>query len=360
MAAPFDPDAMELSDAAVPLVEGVQSFKLSPSGSLAYFPGLTGQGANTELMWVTRAGDATPVDEGWRFDRGGGNVGWSLSPDGTRIAVRHRGQGGTNDIWIKEIPGGPFRRLTFGEEERVPFWTPDGARVTYFSRHAFEGGDVWWVRADGTGQPELLLEASPGFGQGTWSPDGRSLVLRTGGISTTGGYRPGTRDLAVFRPGVEQAATLLVATAEYSEQDPRVSPDGRWLAYVSNETGRDEVFVRPFPEVDAAKVQVSVGGGFGPLWSSAGRELFYVDLASNMVAVRFDASAEFRVTARDVLFAIPTGYVRGVGNSSIDIAPDGQRFLMGRSLRGPVSEGEAPRMVLVQNFSEELRRRVPR
>jgi serine/threonine-protein kinase len=361
MAAPFDPDAMEFSDAAVPLVGGVQSFKLSASGSLAYFPDLTGEGANTELTWVTRAGEATPVEEGWRFDRGGGNFGWSLSPDGTRIAVRHRGQGGNNDIWIKEVPGGPFRRLTFGEEEqRVPFWTPDGARVTYFSTPAVNGGDVWWARADGTGQPELLLEASPGFAQGSWSPDGRSLVLRAAVFSTTGGNRPGARDLALFRPGVDQAAAPLLATAEYAEQDPRVSPDGRWLAYVSNETGRDEVFVRPFPEVDAAKVQVSAGGGFGPLWSRDGRELFYVDLAGNMVAVRLDASAEFRVTARDVLFAIPAEYVRGAGNSSIDIAPDGQRFLVGRSLTATGSEDEAPRMVLVKNFSEELRRRVPR
>jgi hypothetical protein len=363
MATPFDPRTMDTPGPAVPLVDGVQSFGLSRSGTLAYFPGTVEEGENTELMWVTRAGDATPVEEGWRFDRGAGNAGWSLSPDGSRIAVRHRAQGGNNDIWIKELPGGPFRRLTFDEkEQRVPFWAPDGSRVTYFSTPAAGtgAGDIWWARADGTGQPELLLEASPGFAQGSWSPDGQSLVLRTAVLGTIGGNRPGARDIYAFRPEVDRAATPLVATAEYAEQDPRVSPDGRWLAYVSNETGRDEVFVRPYPDVEAAKVQVSASGGFGPLWSHSGPELFYVDRDDNIVAVRFDASRGFRVVGRDVLFPIPEEYVRTIGANGIDVAPDGQRFLMGRSLTGVDAEGDAPRMVLVRHFSEELRRRAPR
>jgi len=363
MAAPLDVESMELRG-AVPLFEGLQSFVMSPSGALAYFPGgVTGEGADTELVWVTRAGEATPVEEGWRFDRGAGNAGWSLSPDGTNIAVRHRSQDGNNDIWIKELEGGPFRRLTFDQEEqRVPFWAPDGTRVTYFSTPAAGSGagDIWWARADGTGEPELLLEAGLGFAQGAWSPDGSALVLRTAVLGTTGGTRPGARDLSIFRPGVDRTAGPLIATAEYAEQDPRISPDGRWLAYTSNEAGRDEVFVRPFPDVETAKVQVSATGGGGALWSPRGNELFYVDLAGNMVAVRFDAGTSFRVTARDVLFPIPAEFVRTIGSTTIDVAPDGERFLMGRSLEAVSDEGDAPRMVLVQNFSEELRRRVPR
>jgi serine/threonine-protein kinase len=153
----------------------------------------------------------------------------------------------------------------------------------------------------------------------------------------------------------------LVATAEYAEQDPRVSGDGRWLAYTSNETGRNEVFVRPFPDVDAGKVQVSASGGFSPLWARDGRELFYVDGANNLIAVRFDASTTFRVTAQETLFPIPNGYARA-GNNTIDVTPDGERFLMGRfrTAGGTSGELDAPRLVLVQNFSEELRRRVPR
>jgi serine/threonine-protein kinase len=361
MAAPFDPGSTVLGT-AVPLVDGVQSFSLSASGRLAYFPGLTEEGENTELVWVTRAGEATPVEESWRFDRGAGNFGWSLSPDGTRIAVRHRTSGGNNDIWIKELPDGPFRRLTFDDEEqRVPFWTPDGLRVTYFSTPAAGSGagDVWSARADGTGQPELVLASSRGFAQGEWSPDGSSLVLRAAVLAGTEGNRPGARDLFLFRPGVDSAAVTLLATAEYAEQDPRVSPDGGWLAYVSNETGRDEAFVRPFPDAESGKVQVSSSGGFGPLWSRDGRELFYVDGADNVVAVRFDVSSGFRVTARQVLFAIPDGYLRAIGNNGIDVSADGERFLMGRSLTATGAEGDAPRLVLVQNFAEELRRRVP-
>jgi hypothetical protein len=171
---------------------------------------------------------------------------------------------------------------------------------------------------------------------------------------------PGARDLLLYRPGTDNAATPLVATAEYAEQGPSVSPDGRWLAYVSNETGRDEVFVRPFPDVEAGKVQVSRNGGFGPLWSRARQELFYVDGADNLVTTRFDTGGGFRVAEQETLFTIPDGYLLAAGNNGIDVAADGQRFLMGRSLSITGVEGDAPRLVLVQNFSVELRRRVPR
>ncbi len=364
MAAPFDPGTMQLMGAAVPLVDGVLSFSLSRTGDLAYAVGTAGtQATEAELVWVNRAGEVTAVEEGWSFDAGGGNAGWSLSPDGTRVAVRHRSDA-NNDIWIKELPAGPFRRLTFDDQEqRVPFWTPDGTRVTYFSTPVAGSGagDIWWSRADGTGQPELILATEPGFAQGAWSPDGTELILRTA-VLATGGATPGARDLHRLRPGLDSASVPLLATSQYAEQDPRVSLDGRWLAYTSNETGRNEIFVRPFPDVEAGKVQVSVSGGDSPIWSREGRELFYVDAAGNMVSVLFEAGSTFRVTRQAPLFAIPTGIMQAMGASMVDVAPDGQRFLMGRSLAaaGAADDADAPRLTLVKNFDEELRRRVPR
>jgi serine/threonine-protein kinase len=364
MAAPFDANTMQLAGAAVPLVDGVLSFSLSIVGDLAYAVGTAGTGATAgELVWLSRTGEVTAVEEGWSFDAGAGNAGWSLSPDGTRVALRHRSDG-NNDIWIKELPAGPFRRLTFDEQEqRVPFWTPDGTRVTYFSTPVAGSGagDIWWSRADGTGQPELILAAEPGYAQGTWSPDGTELLLRTA-VLATGGATPGARDIHRLRPGLDSATVPLLATSQYAEQDPRVSPDGRWLAYSSNETGRNEIFVRPFPDVEAGKVQVSVSGGETPFWSRDGREMFYVDAAGNLAAVRFEAGSTFRVTTQGPLFAIPPGIMRAMGSNTIDVAPDGQRFLMGRSLAaaGVADDADAPRLTLVKNFAEELRRRVPR
>jgi serine/threonine-protein kinase len=357
MAAPFDAGAMEFVGPAVALVDGVTTFSLSSNGTLAYAaPGGTG-GDETELVWVARTGDATPVEAGWTFARGTGNPGWSLSPDGTRIALRRVGPDGNLDIWLKELPGGPFRRLTFEEgEQRVPLWTPDGAFVTYFSGV----GEVWRIRADGSGSPELVSAAPPGFVQGAWTPDGAALVVRTAVLLLPSGA-PGGRDLMLVRPG-DSAPVPLVTTSQYAEQGPSLSPDGRWLAYTSNETGTDEVFVRPFPDVGAAKVQVSSDGGIHPLWSRDGRELFYVDGARFLVSVRFETGSAFRPTSHQPLFEIPPDYSFGAGITTIDIAPDGQRFLMGRSagVGGADPAILASRIVVVFNFDDELRRRVPR
>jgi serine/threonine-protein kinase len=220
-------------------------------------------------------------------------------------------------------------------------------------------GQVRSSRADGTGQAELLLRAERDFAQGIWSADGGTLVLRTGG-RMGGAGPPGQRDLVQFRAGVDSVPSPLVATTAFAEQDPRISPDGRWLAYASNETGRNEIFVRPFPDVDVAKVQVSTGGGIQPLWSRRGDELFYVDASGNMVSVRFTTTSGFRATSRATLFAIPKNVLITQGVSTIDVAADG-RFLMGRNIEVPDSAGaNAPKLVLVKNFAEELRPRVPR
>ncbi|MEQ1857857.1 MAG: protein kinase [Longimicrobiales bacterium] len=360
MAAPFDARAMELTGPPVALVDGITAYSLSTNGRLAYSGGGTAS-TGTELIWVTRSGDATPVESGWTFDRGGGNPGWSLSPDGTRIAVQQMSPGGNLDIWIKDLPAGPLRRLTFDQaEQRAPFWTPDGARVTYFSGPAgtLGSGDVWWSRADGTGQPELILAAMPGFAQGSWSPDASALGLRNASAIIPG--QPVAENLLMFRPTIDTAALPLLAAAAYAERDPAISRDGRWIAYSSNETGRQEVFVRPFPDVDAAKIQVSTDGGSGPLWSRDGRELFYIDGARRLVAVRFDASSGFAVTAQERLFEIPPSHIGGLGVTTVDVTPDGERFLMGRSVAGSDGVPDGPRLVLVHNFFEELRRRVPR
>ena len=144
----------------------------------------TGSPASTEFefVWVTRSGEASPVDPGWTFDADTDNRGWDLSPDESRLALKARTDLGT-DIWIKELPDGPLSRLTFPEgEDRFPRWSPDGASVTFLSSRS-GNLDVWTKRADGVGDAELLFDHEVTLAEAVWSRDGEWLVLRTGGLA---------------------------------------------------------------------------------------------------------------------------------------------------------------------------------
>ncbi|HSH75774.1 MAG TPA: hypothetical protein VLA09_08835, partial [Longimicrobiales bacterium] len=363
MAVPFDLDGLDFAGDPVAILEGVgQLFHVSANGTLVYStsPGGAGGAAQVEPVWLTRTGEIASVDAGWTFDRGGdANFGFRLSPDGTRLAVRAFAAG-NYDIWIKLLePGGPFSRLTRADgEERMPRWSPDGRHVTFLSGR---GGsmDVWQRPADGTGEAEMLYEAEPELAQGFWGPDGAWLILRT-----TTGTGVGGRDILAVRPGVDSAPLRLLAE-DYDEASPAISPDGRWLAYGSNETGAFEVFVRPFPDVDAGKVQVSNAGGTSPLWSPDGTELFFHDAQAQVVSVHFESEPAFRVTERTPLFTVPEGFVgRGGANTFItgqyDVGPDGRFLMMRPAGDAPiVGEGERARVIVVLNWFEELRARVP-
>ena len=356
MAAPFDPRAMELTGPAVPIIERVNHYALSETGSLVYSTGGGAGGVNTELVWVTRSGDAVPVDPSWQFEPANQNYGWRLSPGGERVALT-RLVDGNIDIWIKQLPDGPFQRLTFDDEaEWYPVWTPDGQSVTYVKGPSGGHRSVWRRRADGTGEPELLLDDERSLLQHQWSPDGEWMIFRT--ASTAPDFGP--RDIVGFRPGVDSATVALLATADFAEEDPALSPDGRWLAYVSDETGQREIYVRPFPDVESSRVQVSTGGGGGPLWANSGNELFFVDSGGQLIAATVEAGSVFQVLQRETLFTVAGGYRAGRGTDFYDVAPDDQRFLMARSYQQEaVSNATGPRYVLVQNFFEELKRLVP-
>ena len=357
MAARFDPEAMELLASPVAIVDGVLAFTLSDDGKLFYSRGgSSGTATPRQLDWIDRAGQATPVDSDWWFDRGDANAGWSLSSDGTRLALRTLTEDGY-DIWVKELDDGPLSRLTFDDaSERKPRWAPDGETVTFLSNRS-GNRDVWSRRADGTGTAdELVFDHDVDLAQGFWSPDGEWLLLRSGGF----GGVVGGRNILAVRPGVDSVAQPLLAE-EYDETAPAISPDARWIAYLSTETGREEVFVRPFPDVDAGKVQVSTGGGIMPYWAHNGSELFFVEPSTRvMMAARFETTPRFRVVEREPLFTIPTQYDVGLVGLLYDVTQDDQRFVMSRFYEGAGSgdEGETNAFVLVHNFFEELRERV--
>ena len=186
----------------------------------------------------------------------------ALSPDGARLALSILDPEGRYDLWVRQLPTGPLSRLTF--EGRYNFrasWSLDGQSLTFVSVRLGTGAEVWTKRADGSGTAELVLDTRGSIREASYTPDGTWLVFREGSNVTA--------DIYAIRPGLDSVAVPLEVT-EFREWSPSVSPDGRWLAYVSNNTGRDEVYVRPFPDTGSGLVQVSSDGGLEPVWAHSG------------------------------------------------------------------------------------------
>ena len=184
------------------------------------------------------------------------------------------------------------------------------------------------------------------------------MVFRTGGAG--GAVRTGEFDIVGFRPDVDSVVMPLVASPDFVEQDPALSPDGRWLAYTSDETGQNEVHVRPFPDVESTRVQVSTDGGYGPLWAHGGSELFFVDAGSaSLISAEVETAQGFRVLQRETLFPLGETFIEP-GSDFHDVTPDDQRFLMFRvaSPASPGADDDGTRYILVQNFFEERTERV--
>ena len=342
MAAPFDVRRLEITGPSVPLVEGVAAagiasqFTLSESGALLY---ASGAGSGYELVWVSRAGAVEAVDPDWTGELGSP----ALSPDGSRLAVAVQGPT-SMDIWVKQLDRGPSIRLTLdGDRSDYPTWTPDGASVTFTSDRASPSFDLWTKRADGSGEPVLERDEEWALAEAAWSPDGEWLLHRT---STN---VRGAGDILGQRRG-DPAPLPIVATA-FTELAPAISPNGRWLAYSSNETGRTEIFVVPFPNTGDARWLVSVAGGTEPAWSRDGRELFYRSGQGEMVAVRVETDGAFSTGATDALFP-DSDYRSQSTRRQYDVSQDGERFILIRS----ADTGHESQLILVQGFQEELER----
>lgn len=355
MAAPFDPDVSELRGRSVPVAEGLFTspgestveYSVSPAGSLVYRRGSAS--AVAEFVWVGRDGRVSPADPGLTIRRYA-NFSVRLSPDEDRL-VYNDYRDGVQDVFVKHLPDGPEEQITFSDSVDLrPFWGPDGQRVYYFSGPSPADRNLWSRRADGTGERELVLDGERSLARGSWSSDGAWLILRTGANAAMG---MGGRDIIAFRPEFDRTPVTIVAS-QFVEGAPSVSPDGRWLTYTSNETGRQEVFILPFPDTESGRVRVSTDGGREPRWSKDGRELFYVDGASSMVAVRFDPVSG-HIGERETLFLVPPLPSGDPFGAFFDVTSDGERFLMVRR----IEEGVRSDVVLVQNFFEELKRMAP-
>jgi eukaryotic-like serine/threonine-protein kinase len=363
---PFDLGRLSLAGQPVPVLDSVAvvgpifaQFAVSNAGTLIVRQGSSLSSAvGHHMVWVDRSGRETVVDSGWTFRHmeRGANAGWSLSPDGTRLAIGLNTEAGDN-IWVKHLPTGPLQRISFDSAaDYRPRWSPDGRAVIYGSFRDTPSNGLYRRNADGTGRDELMVDLPQPIFEGVWSRDGQWILVRTGGtLGLTGG-----RDIWAIRPGVDSAPRPVVITPDFDEAAIALSPDGRWLAYESNETGRTEVFLRPFPDVEAGKWQISISGGVAPLWAPGGRELFYVNTNREMVAVSIASGPAPAPGERRTLFRLRGElYLSPSENyTPYDISPDGNRFLMAR--RAQTGAAAPMPLIVTEHWFEELKQRMNR
>jgi serine/threonine-protein kinase len=359
--APFDSYGLVTTGPAIPLLEGIQQtdtgypeLALASDGTLLMVEGPTSRALsepNQELIWVDREGVVEPVSSEWRI-ASALNVGFALSPDGTRLAIGLLTDAG-DDIYVKDLDRGSLDRLTYDPaEDSRPRWSPDGRFVYYLSRRGDGQADLWVRRADGATEPHLVLSREPFFWDSDATPDGDWIVARVGGVRDT----TGARNIIAYHM-VGDTAEVPIAASPYDETSPRLSPDGRWLAYSSQETGAWEIYVRPFPDVRADRRLVSRGGGVAPLWSHNGREIFYQSLDSMMMAASVDTAGGGSVGEPEILFELPPGIALNALTTTYDVSPDAQRFIMVRRVQDETAE-ERFQLILVENFLEEVKQRM--
>jgi len=345
----FDAARLELRGEAVPVVEGIvakaaggANVVLAADGTLAYVSG-TMVGAERRLVWINRDGTREPLPTPPRA-----YTAVRISPDGTRLALEIRDQQG--DIWIWDMARETMTRLTVDPSfDGGPVWTRDGRRLLFGSTR--QGGlNVFAQPADGTGEAKRLFESRNADNPTSITPDGTRLIFRRDGGVEAGNL---SDIMVVPLEGARTPVPLLATRA--NEQNGEVSPDGRWLAYDADDSGQLEVYVRPFPEVQNGRWQVSYGGGAHPAWGAGGRELFYVRSDGRLLGAPVAPETAFKAGTPKVVVQSPV--FAAFIQRSYDVSPDGRRFLVIERVEGAVSQ--SPSITVVLNWTEELKKLLP-
>jgi eukaryotic-like serine/threonine-protein kinase len=335
---PFDADRLAPRGEPIRLVEGSSEFAVSDTGTLVYGVGLVRE--KRTAVWVDRRGHEEPVGlppAEYAYAR--------LSPDGTRIALDVVGP--DRDIWMWDTGRRVLERFTSDPTENVlPAWSPDG-RYLAFASGLFGVPNIHRQATDGSGAARRLVASTRLQQALSFVSDGRLLVSEA---------VPGRgRDIKVLDLRTRALEGLLESPA--NELGAVVSPDRRWIAYISDESGQFEVYVRPYPHVDGGRWKVSSNGGRSPLWSRSGSELFYQDFGGAVIAIPATPSRSF--VASEATTIIPAsrtyvGYGSAIGGRPFDVSLDGKRFLMLKNL----GEGQPSSLVVVQNWITEIRDRL--
>jgi len=359
----FDLRRLELAGEAVPIAQGMgggapRAFSASMTGVLAYGTGeFNGSaGSITQLTWFDRSGKPLEiVGEPGLYNT------VALSRDGTRAAVSRQaapGPGGRPpaDIWVYDFARGGIRtRLTTGPAVNwLATCSPDGSRIIFSSDRDGRVHNLYQRIASGAGSEDLLAKSNEDQSAQDWSRDGRFLLysVAVGGLSN----RPTTSHDLWFLPlmpgNPDDRKPKIYLKTEFNENQGQFSPDGRFVAYVSDSSGRDEIYVQPFPRASDDKWTVSQGGGVAPRWSGNGKELFYISADSKMMAVDVTTNPKFKRGIPKALFQAP---ISGGANARhvirYDVTADGKKFL----INSAAAEGPSP-ITVVLNWTGLLKK----
>jgi serine/threonine-protein kinase len=371
-AVPFDLSRLEVTGAPQPVLDdisnrsaysGYANFDFSQTGTFVY---ASGKGGFPELsiFWLDRTGNTQPLHSApahYRFPR--------FSPDGKRLAFGTITRGMLVDIWVKDLERGAIWRLTsLPGSNNVPVWTPDGKNIVFRSTDP-EAPGMYWVRADGSGEPHRLT-ARTSQAPSAFSPDGKRLAYYQ--VSDDGYWEiwtapvegdgePGAPGLRVGK-AVRFLRTSIPTTGMNDMRPspaPAFSPDGHWLAYSSSETGRSEVYVRPV-QGSGNKSPISTEGGQYPIWSHNERELFFLGLDWRIMVVRYTATGDSFAVSNPQVWS-PKSLARVPVNIPYDLTPDGKRFavLLHPGGTAEPEQKSIDRVTVLLNFFDELKRRVP-
>ncbi len=347
-AIPFDLEKLETHGSAVPVLDdvayqnpsGTGQFDVSRTGTLVYRRASGDASGMATLQWVDPSGQKEPLQAKpgvYRFP--------SLSPDGKRVALTVA-EGG-QDVWVYDSKRDAMTRLTFGGFNISPRWSPDGQSVVFSSA----GHGIFQTRADGASQPHALTQSKALQNPGSFTPDGKRLA-----------YLEVARNIQIWTVLLEDQGGQVRAgkpepwlKSSFDDANPVFSLDGRWVAYQSNESGKNEVYVRAFvssSSAPGAKWQISNSGGVTPRWSRSGHELVYQS-GDQVMAARYTVQGDTFVAEK------PRVWIAKLGGTLFDVAPDGRRV----AVLAPVASADAPKqeheVVLLLNFFDELRRRAP-
>jgi serine/threonine-protein kinase len=352
---PFDLERLEVTGASLPILDGVVTtveggvdVGISATGTLVYVPGVGGLGARRSLVWTDRSGHEEPVSasaHAYQYLR--------ISPDGGRAVLDVRDQ--HQDIWTWEFGTQTLTPLLLDASQNLfPIWTRDNRHIVFTSQRSGVP-NVYWQPADGTGAASRLTESANGQVPSSVSPDGHFLLITEVSPQTASDLLWMSLPVGNGKPGTPQPLIRTMA----AESNGEISPNGRWLAYESDESGRNEIYLRPFPDVNGGRWQVSTIGGRTPLWSRMGDELFYRLPDGGVMGTRVEGGTAWRAAKPTLL--TPAGYLLASPTwapRTFDVSADGRRFLMIKE--GGAKEGDAgPQIVVVQNWTEELKRLVP-
>jgi serine/threonine-protein kinase len=321
---------------------GDAQFGFSQKGTLMYRSGIA-EGSLLTVQWLDSAGKFQPLlakPDAYQSAR--------LSPDGQRLAIS------TTDLWVYEWQRDTMTRLTFGASlggNSVPaLWSPDGRYLIF--RKPGEG--LFWTRSDGAGQPQLLIQGTPAIWAYSFAPDGKRLAFREGAAGT--GYDIWTMPVESDGAGLRGGKPEKFLATQSNEQHPAFSPDGRWVAYTSNEGATNQIFVRAFPD-RGGKWQISESGGSHAEWSRNGKELFFRTADNHLGVAAYTVRDDSFVADKPRMWSEKRLANAFNGGMNYSLAPDGKRAVVFMPAEAP--EVQPNHVIFLENFSDELRRKVP-